>query len=38
MKFAEEIGYEYINIKKENALEFFNINNIEDYNFFKNSY
>lgn len=38
MKFAEEIGYEYINIKKENALEFFNINNVEDYNFFKNSY
>lgn len=38
MKFAEEIGYEYINIEKENALEFFNINNIEDYNFFKNSY
>ena len=38
MKFAEEIGYEYINIKKENALEFFNINNIDDYNFFKNSY
>ena len=38
MKFAEEIGYEYINIEKENALEFFNINNIDDYNFFKNSY
>ena len=38
MKFAEEIGYEYINIEKENALEFFNINNVEDYNFFKNSY
>ncbi len=38
MKFAEEIGYEYINIEKENALEFFNINNAEDYNFFKNSY
>ena len=38
MKFAEEIGHEYINIKKENALEFFNINNIDDYNFFKNSY
>jgi len=38
MKFAEEIGYEYINIEKENALEFFNINNVEDYNFFKNFY
>lgn len=38
MKFAEEIGYEYINIEKENALEFFNINNVEDYIFFKNSY
>ena len=38
MTFAEEIGYEYINIEKENALEFFNINNLEDYNFFKNSY
>lgn len=38
MKFAEEIGYEHINIEKENALEFFNINNVEDYNFFKNSY
>lgn len=38
MKFAEEIGYEHINIEKENALEFFNINNVEDYNFFKNFY
>ena len=38
MKFAEEIGFEYLNIKKEKKLEFFNINNIEDYNLFKNSY
>ena len=38
MKFAEEIGFEYLNIEKENKLEFFNINNIEDYNFFKSSY
>ena len=38
MKFAEEIGFEYLSIKKEKKLEFFNINNQEDYNFFKNSY
>ena len=28
MKFAEEIGFEYLNIKKEKKLEFFNINNL----------
>lgn len=38
MKFAEEIGFEYLSIKKEKKLEFFNINNQEDYNLFKNSY
>ena len=38
MKFAEEIGFEYLSIKKEKKLEFFNINNLEDYNLFKNSY
>jgi len=38
MKFAEEVGFEYLNIKKEKKLEFFNINNLEDYNLFKSSY
>ena len=38
MKFAEEIGFEFLNIEKENKLEFFNINDIEDYSFFKSSY
>ena len=38
MKFAEEIGFEYLNIEKENKLEFFNVNNIDDYNFFKSSF
>jgi molybdopterin-guanine dinucleotide biosynthesis protein A len=38
MKFAEEVGFEYLNIKKEKKLEFFNINNLDDYNLFKSSY
>ena len=31
MKFAEEIGFNYLNISKKSEAEFFNVNNQEDY-------
>ena len=31
MKFAEEIGFNYLNVSKKSEAEFFNVNNQEDY-------
>ena len=31
MKFAEEIGFKYLNVSKKSEAEFFNVNNQEDY-------
>ena len=31
MKFAEEIGFKYLNVNKKTEAEFFNVNNQEDY-------
>ncbi len=31
MKFAEEIGFSYLNVSKKSEAEFFNVNNQEDY-------
>jgi molybdopterin-guanine dinucleotide biosynthesis protein A len=31
MKFAEEIGFKYLNVSKKSDAEFFNVNNQEDY-------
>ena len=31
MKFAEEIGFDYINFKKNKKIEFFNVNDKNDY-------
>ena len=31
MKFAEEIGFKYLNVSKKSEAEFFNVNNREDY-------
>ena len=31
MKFAEEVGYSYLNVNKKSKTEFFNVNNQEDY-------
>ena len=31
MKFAEEIGFSYLNVNKKSEAEFFNVNNQEDY-------
>ena len=31
MKFAEEIGFDYINFKKSKKIEFFNVNDKNDY-------
>ncbi len=31
MKFAEEIGFKYLNVNKKSEAEFFNVNNQEDY-------
>ena len=31
MKFAEEVGFSYLNVNKKSKAEFFNVNNQEDY-------
>ena len=31
MKFAEEIGFSYLNVNKKSEAEFFNVNNQKDY-------
>ena len=31
MKFAEEVGFSYLNINKKSEAEFFNVNNQQDY-------
>ena len=31
MKFAQEIGFEYLNFKKRSDVDFFNVNSPEDY-------
>ena len=31
MKFAEEVGYEFINFQKNKQIEFFNVNDKNDY-------
>jgi molybdopterin-guanine dinucleotide biosynthesis protein A len=31
MKFAKEIGFDYINFKKNKKIEFFNVNDKNDY-------
>ena len=31
MKFAEEVGYDFINFQKNKKIEFFNVNDKNDY-------
>ena len=31
MKFAEEVGYDFINFQKNKKIEFFNVNDKKDY-------